>query len=146
MADAKHVTIIGAGSVGVACASYLQRAGFRVAIVDSLAPGEGCSFGNAGLISPSTCVPFSMPDLIWQVPRMLADPLGPLAVRWAYLPQALPWLIRFLAAGRPRRVREISRAMAALHCGCFDAYAPLVKAAGAAYLIRQSGQLHVSKR
>jgi D-amino-acid dehydrogenase len=67
-------------------------------------------------------------------------------VRWAYLPQALPWLLRFLAAGRPRRVREVSRAMAALHGGCFDAYAPLVKAAGAASLIRHSGQLYVSKR
>ncbi len=145
MADAKHVTIIGAGSVGVACASYLQRAGFRVAVVDSLAPGEGCSFGNAGLISPSTCVPFSMPDLIWQVPRMLADPLGPLAVRWAYLPQALPWLIGFLAAGRPQRVRAVSRAMAALHRDCFDAYTPLLKAAGAEDLIRRSGALHVSK-
>jgi D-amino-acid dehydrogenase len=146
MSRGGHFTVIGAGIVGIACASYLQRAGYRVTIVDSRPPGEGCSFGNAGLISPGACVPFSMPDLLWQVPRFLADPLGPLAVRWAYLPQALPWLVRFLAAGRPRRVREVSRAMAALHGRCFDAYAPLVKAAGAADLIRQSGQLYVSKR
>jgi D-amino-acid dehydrogenase len=146
MSRGEHFTVIGAGIVGIACASYLQRAGYRVTVVDSRPPGEGCSFGNAGLISPGACVPFSMPDLVWQVPRFLADPLGPLAVRWAYLPQALPWLVRFLAAGRPRRVREISRAMAALHGGCFDAYAPLIKAAGAADLIRQSGQLYVSKR
>jgi D-amino-acid dehydrogenase len=146
MSREAHFTVIGAGVVGIACASYLQRAGYRVTVVDSRPPGESCSFGNAGLISPGACVPFSMPDLLWQVPRFLADPLGPLAVRWAYLPQALPWLVRFLAAGRPRRVREVSRAMAALHGGCFDAYAPLVKAAGAADLIRQSGQLYVSKR
>jgi D-amino-acid dehydrogenase len=146
MAGAKHVTIIGAGIVGIGCASYLQRAGYRVTIVDSRPPGEGCSFGNAGLISPSACVPFSMPDLIWQVPRMLADPLGPLAVRWPYLPQALPWLIRFLAAGRKRRVREVSRAMAALHGKCFDAYTPLLKAAGAEDLIRRAGTLYVSKK
>jgi D-amino-acid dehydrogenase len=146
MSRGGHFTVIGAGIVGIACASYLQRAGYRVTVVDSRPPGEGCSFGNAGLISPGACIPFSMPDLLWQVPRFLADPLGPLAVRWAYLPQALPWLLRFLAAGRPRRVREVSRAMAALHGGCFDAYAPLVKAAGAASLIRHSGQLYVSKR
>ncbi len=114
MSRGGHFTVIGAGIVGIACASYLQRAGYRVTIVDSRPPGEGCSFGNAGLISPGACVPFSMPDLLWQVPRFLSDPLGPLAVRWAYLPQALPWLLRFLAAGRPRRVREVSRAMAAL--------------------------------
>jgi len=146
MSEVRHFTVIGAGIVGIACASYLQRAGFRVTVIDSRPPGEGCSFGNAGLISPGTCVPFSMPDLVWRVPRFLADPLGPLAVRWAYLPQALPWLVRFLAAGRPQRVREVSRAMAALHRSCFDAYAPLLKTAGADDLIRRSGQLYVSKK
>jgi D-amino-acid dehydrogenase len=146
MADAKHITVIGAGIVGIGCASYLQRAGYRATIVDSRPPGEGCSFGNAGLISPGACVPFSMPDLVWQVPRMLADPLGPLAVRWPYLPQALPWLLRFLAAGRTRHVREVSRAMAALHGNCFDAYLPLLKAAGAEDLVRRSGTLYVSKK
>jgi D-amino-acid dehydrogenase len=146
MADAKHVTIIGAGIVGIACASYLQRAGYRVTIVDRLPPGEGCSFGNAGLISPGACVPLSMPDLVWQVPSMLADPLGPLALRRAYLPRALPWLIRFFLAGRPRRVREVSRAMAALHGNCLDAYLPLLEAAGAEDLVRRSGTLYVSRK
>lgn len=125
-----RITVIGAGIVGIASALYLQRAGYRVDVLDKLPPGEGCSFGNAGLISPSSCVPFSMPDMAWRVPRYLADPLGPLAIRWSYLPQALPWLLRFLAAGRPGRVQEVSRAMAALHGRCFEAYAPLLKAAG----------------
>jgi len=146
MSRQAHFTVIGAGIVGIACASYLQRAGYRVTVVDSLPPGEGCSFGNAGLISPGACVPFSMPDLLWRVPSFLADPLGPLALRWSYLPQALPWLVRFLAAGRPRRVREVSRAMATLHTPCFDAYAPLLKAAGAEDLIRRTGTLYVSKK
>ena len=146
MSRQAHFTVIGAGIVGIACASYLQRAGNQVTVVDSRPPGEGCSFGNAGLISPGACVPFSMPDLLWRVPSFLADPLGPLAVRWAYLPQALPWLLRFLAAGRPLRVREVSRAMAALHTPCFDAYAPLLKAAGAEDLIRRTGTLYVSKK
>jgi glycine/D-amino acid oxidase-like deaminating enzyme len=141
-----HVTVIGAGIVGVAAALYLQRAGCRVTVLDKGAPGEGCSFGNAGLISPGACVPFSMPDMIWKVPRYLTDPLGPLAIRWSYLPQALPWLLRFLAAGRPGRVRTISRAMAALHSRAFEAYAPLLKDAGATNLVRHSGQLYASKQ
>jgi D-amino-acid dehydrogenase len=140
-----HVTVIGAGIVGIAAALYLQRAGCRVTVLDRGAPGEGCSFGNAGLISPGACVPFGMPDMIWKVPRYLMDPLGPLAIRWAYLPRALPWLLRFLAAGRPARVRAISRAMAALHSRAFEAYAPLLKAAAAEDLVRHSGQLYASK-
>ena len=141
-----HVTVIGAGIVGVAAALYLQRAQCRVTVLDRGAPGEGCSFGNAGLISPGACVPFGMPDMIWKVPRYLTDPLGPLAIRWAYLPHALPWLLRFLAAGRPERVRHISRAMAALHSRAFEAYAPLLKEARAEDLVRHSGQLYASKQ
>ena len=141
-----QVTVIGAGIVGIAAALYLQRAQCRVTVLDRGAPGEGCSFGNAGLISPGACVPFSMPEMLWKVPRYLMDPLGPLAIRWAYLPQALPWLLRFLAAGRPARVRAISRAMAALHSRAFEAYAPLLKEAGAEDLVRHSGQLYVSKQ
>ena len=140
-----HVTVIGAGVVGIACALYLQRAGCRVTVLDKSGPGEGCSFGNAGLISPGACVPFSMPEMLWKVPQYLMDPLGPLAIRWAYLPRALPWLLRFLAAGRPNRVRAVSRAMAALHSRAFEAYSPLLKEAGAEDLVRHSGQLYVSK-
>ena len=145
-AGEKRITVIGAGIVGVATALYLQRAGFGVTVVDKLPPGEGCSFGNAGLISPASCVPFSQPDMLWRVPGYLSDPLGPLAIRWSYFPQAIPWLLRFLAAGRRQRVRAVSEAMAALHSRCFEAYWPLVKEAGAEDLLRQSGQLYVSKK
>ena len=47
-----HVTIVGGGIVGVCSALYLQRAGFHVTLVDKGGIGEGCSFGNAGNISP----------------------------------------------------------------------------------------------
>ena len=60
-AGEKRITVIGAGIVGVATALYLQRAGFGVTVVDKLPPGEGCSFGNAGLISPPPACPSASP-------------------------------------------------------------------------------------
>src|SRR5690348_10356864 len=86
MSDRGGVTVIGAGIVGICCASYLQRAGFRVTIVDERPPGEGCSFGNAGIISPRSCVPVAEPGQLWKVASYLRDPLGPLAVRPSYFP------------------------------------------------------------
>jgi D-amino-acid dehydrogenase len=139
------VTVIGAGIVGIACASYLQRAGFKVTVIDTLPPGEGCSFGNAGIISPRSCVPVAKPGMLWKVPGYLTDPTGPLALRLAYFPTALPWLLRFLHAGRLSRVRAISQAMAALHDTCLDDYLPLIKDAGAPDLIKQTGSLSVSR-
>ena len=139
----RKVTVIGAGIVGIACASYLQRDGHSVTVVDAVAPGEGCSKGNAGGLSPGAVVPMAMPGVLPQVPRWLLDPRGPLTIRWSYLAQALPWLMRFVRAADPRRVEEVADALLALHRDLFESYAPLVEAAGAESLIRHAGQLYV---
>ncbi len=45
---------------------------------------------------------------------MLADPLGPLVIRWSHLPWVAPWLLRFLIASRPSAVERISVALKSL--------------------------------
>jgi D-amino-acid dehydrogenase len=126
----RAITIIGAGIVGIATASYLRRDGHDVTVVDVRPPGEYCSFGNAGILSPGSCVPLATPGVLWNVPGYLADPMGPLTVRWSYLPRALPWLLRFLAASSSRRVERIADALRSLLKQTFDAYEPLVTHAG----------------
>ena len=139
----KNITVIGAGIVGIATASYLRRDGHAVTVVDRNPPGEYCSFGNAGILSPGSCVPIAMPGILKQVPGYLLDPLGPLALRWSYVPQALPWLLRFIAAADIKRVERIADGLRALLVQTFDAYAPLVKNAGVADLIHKSGYVVV---
>ena len=87
-----HVAVVGAGIVGICTAAYLQRAGYAVTVIDRVGPGESCSFGNAGGMSPGSCVPVAMPGMVKQIPQWLTDPLGPLAIRWSYLLPVLPWL------------------------------------------------------
>jgi D-amino-acid dehydrogenase len=140
---ASKVTVIGAGIVGIACASYLRRDGHEVTVIDRLPPGEGCSKGNAGCLSPGSVIPLAGPGVLRQVPSWLFDPLGPLALRGAYLPRALPWLLRFARAGAPEALERGSAALRALHQGTFENYTPLLEAAGAEDLIRRTGQLHV---
>jgi D-amino-acid dehydrogenase len=135
----KNITIIGAGIAGIATASYLRRDGHEVTVIDMRPPGEYCSFGNAGILSPGSCVPLATPGVWKQVPGYLADPMGPLRVRWSYFPKALPWFLRFLAASRLERVERIADALRALLVQTFDAYAPLVKHAGVEDLIHSSG-------
>lgn len=138
-----HLSVIGTGIVGVCTAAWLQRDGHRVTFVDPLAPGEACSFGNAGSLSPSACLPVGMPGLWKQVPRWLADPLGPLTVRWTYLPRALPWLVQFLRHTSRDEVVRIAGAMRTLLAPIFDCYGPLVEHAGAGHLVRRTGCLYV---
>ncbi len=139
---ASTVLVIGAGIVGATCALTLQREGHRVTLVDSGVPGMGCSFGNGGAISPDFCVPMSMPGMLGRVPGWLTDPLGPLSLDWRHVPRALPWLLRWVAAGRPGRVREISAAMRVLHAPALDLYQALL-AERYESLIEKTGQLYV---
>jgi D-amino-acid dehydrogenase len=143
---ASDVTVIGAGLIGIACASYLQRDGHRVTVVASRGPGEDCSFGNSGLLSPASVVPPAVPGAWRSIPRWLLDPLGPLVVRPRHAPRLLPWLLQWLRACGEQRARAVSRALAELHAPVFDNYAPLLADAGATGLIVRTGQLYVSEQ
>jgi D-amino-acid dehydrogenase len=139
----KTVGVIGAGMVGVCAASFLQRAGHDVFIVESGNPGEGTSFGNAGAFNGSSVVPMSMPGTIKNVPRWLTDPEGPLVIRWNYLPKLAPWLIRFVRAGTHEKVHVQARALRGLLAPGFDTLTMLTRDAGAEDLVKRVGHLFV---
>ena len=140
------VTVIGAGIVGTCCATYLQRQGLAVTMIDSVAPGESCSFGNAGVLSAWSCIPNSVPGIAYSVPGWLLDPKGPLAIRWRYLPRAMPWFLKFIRAGRIDKIPAISDALFALNNPTVDLYKELVGAAGVTELIRDSRYLYVYRK
>jgi len=137
------VVVIGGGFVGLCSALQLQRRGFSVAIVDPGDPKRAASYGNAGQFAVGEVVPISGPGTLAKVPGWLVDPLGPLAIRWRYLPRLTPWLIRFLRAGRPDRVAEISAAMAALCDRIHLDYHPLLEMADAQGLVRPGPHLRL---
>jgi D-amino-acid dehydrogenase len=141
--ETRHVVVIGAGIVGVCAALSLLRDGFRVTLLERGGPGEGASFGNGAVIGEEAVIPVATPGILWKVPGMLMDPLGPLAVRWSYLPRIAPWLLRFVAASRPARVEEISIALAALLEGTFEAFDRLLELADARDMLRRTGWLCV---
>jgi D-amino-acid dehydrogenase len=123
-------TIIGAGIIGVSTAAFLQRAGYKVTIIDRLPPGEGCSFGNAGGLAFAEIMPTIHPRVFTKIPGWLMDPLGPLTIRWSYLPKALPWFMAAARNGMPARVRAITAARADLGLRVISDFETLLKAAG----------------
>jgi glycine/D-amino acid oxidase-like deaminating enzyme len=140
---ARRVGVIGAGMVGVCAASWLQRDGHSVFIVEAGEPGYGASFGNAGALNASSVTPMSTPGVIWNAPRWLFDPLGPLSLRWSYLPAIAPWLIRFIRAGTPEKVHAQARALRPLVGATLEALTPLVRDAHAEDLVHRLGHLYV---
>lgn len=129
-AAGQKVVVIGAGIVGANVGLALLDKGYDVTILDRGEPGMGASFGNAGGIAVSECAPVAMPGVLKNVPGWLMDPLGPLSVRWGYLPKMMPWLLMFLASSRKQRVEQIATNMATLLNRAWDDYDPVLKEAG----------------
>ena len=138
-----HIHVIGAGVVGMSAAAFLQRAGYGVTVIDRVPPGQGCSFGNAGGLAFGEILPTIHPRIFRKLPGWLLDPLGPLTIRWSYLPKALPW---FLAAARnttPSRLKAITAARAALGLRVVGDFETLLSAAGRSDLIVKRETLRV---
>lgn len=137
------VVVIGGGAIGVCSASFALRDEHEVTLVEPGEIAKGATYGNAGCLNASSVVPMSMPGNLAKVPGWLTDPLGPLSIRWSYAPTIAPWIVRFLRAGRPERVRHQAAALRGLLHDSYGAYQPLVKAAGAEDLVRRNGHLVV---
>ena len=141
-----HVVVIGAGIIGAVSALELLRDGHAVTIVEPGPPGgeQAASYGNGCWLSPSSVLPVSWPGLWRKLPGYLTDPLGPLAMRWRYLPRAFPWLWRFLAAGSTlAKVRRLAPAFRALVAGCPERHRRLAEEAGVGHLIQRTGLLYI---
>ncbi|CAN7287983.1 FAD-binding oxidoreductase [Mesorhizobium amorphae] len=94
------IAIVGGGIIGICVAAYLTKAGRNVTIFDRTGICEETSSGNAAAFAFSDVLPLAHKGMIRQLPKWLADPLGPLSIPPAYLPKLLPWLFRFWRAGR----------------------------------------------
>jgi len=139
-----RVAVIGGGVVGLAAAIELLRDGHTVTVIEPGSPGgeQAASYGNGTLLNPSSVIPMSSPGLWRKVPGYLTDPLGPLTIRWSYLPQLLPWLRRFLLAGSTTaKVAAIGRALQPLLANAPALHRKLAEEAGVGELITRQGVL-----
>src|SRR6185312_293631 len=138
------VAVIGAGIVGAASALELLRDGHDVVIVEPGDPGgeQAASYGNGTLLNPSSVIPMSSPGLWKKVPGYLADPLGPLTIRWSYLPRLWPWLRRFVPAGSTQeKVAAPARALKPLLADAPERHRRLADEAGVGALLTRGGVL-----
>jgi D-amino-acid dehydrogenase len=85
----KSAIVLGAGMVGVSSALHLRQRGWDVVLVDRRGPGEGASFGNAGLIQREAVHPHAFPRQISEIARIARNR----SIDAVYHPGALPGLV-----------------------------------------------------
>ncbi|MFJ4453188.1 NAD(P)/FAD-dependent oxidoreductase [Pseudomonas sp. NPDC089392] len=139
------IVVVGAGIIGTTLAYQLQRRGKRVILVDKAEPGRGASYGNMASIAVTEFMPASRPGVWAQMPKWLLDPEGPIAIRPSYMLKLMPWFLRFLAASRPAKVRELEAAGAVLCSRVHEDLAALLKETGLEHMLSSEGCLSLYK-
>jgi D-amino-acid dehydrogenase len=142
-ADGKDVAIVGAGIVGICAAAYLAEAGYKVTVYDRTGVCEETSSGNASAFAFSDVLPLAHKGMMRNLPRWLADPLGPLAIRPSYLPKLLPWLWRFWQAGSPVHYEASLAAQASMMKLAEPEWMSLLDRSGTKNMLREDGSLEL---
>ena len=138
-----NIGVIGAGIIGVNCAAELQSLGYQVTLLDRDGIGEGCSKGNAGHFATEQVFPLAEFALLPQLPKMLLDPLGPVALKPRYIPKAIPWFIKFIANMFASKRQRNKAALQAINKHAIACYQERLQAANASELLIQQGSLLV---
>lgn len=124
----EKVVVVGGGIVGVCCALYLQREGYKVTLIDPAQAGDSTAKWSCGQMAIGEVIPLSRPGVMQKIPGWLLDQKGPLALRANALPGMLPWFLRFLACARQSKTVEIAEDMASLTRHAHADYAVLLRA------------------
>ncbi|MCW4115903.1 FAD-binding oxidoreductase [Aurantimonas sp. MSK8Z-1] len=133
------VVVLGAGIVGVSTALHLQALGRDVALVDRGQPGEGTSYGNAGLIERSSVVPYAFPRSVTTLLRYALNRSSDVRYESRDLLGAVPFLLRYWRQSSPRNLRAATRAMLPLIEASVSEHEAFIEAAGAGDLVRADG-------
>src|SRR5688572_569444 len=103
----KHVLICGAGAVGLCCALFLRERGYQVTVLErDSAGGDGCSFGNAGMIASSHFTPLAAPGAIGLGLRWLLAPGSPLYIRPRFDLDLAAWILHFARSANREHVNR----------------------------------------
>lgn len=138
-----RISVIGAGIIGSATATWLTQAGHEVTVFDAEPDGLPTSAGNAALIALPEIAPLASPGILASVPGWLLDPLGPLTIRWQDLPGLTPWLLAFLKSAAPSHDLHVRQALGGLMRTALADHQAMANMAGMEGHLRQCGYLSV---
>ena len=137
------VGVVGAGIQGVCIALCLIKKGFNVTLIDRQDPGsKTASYGNAGHFSPYASVPANRPDILADVPSMLLNSRGPLALKWNYVPKMLPWFIKFIKNCSTKKMMHTAKYMHQILDLALPAYDELFQDIDISKLVENKGILY----
>ncbi|HTD39268.1 MAG TPA: FAD-dependent oxidoreductase, partial [Mucilaginibacter sp.] len=103
--------IIGGGVIGLFTAYYLNKSGWEVEIIDQGDLSDNCSYGNAGMITPSHFVPLAAPGMVEQGIRWMFNSKSPFYVKPSLNSELIGWGLKFLKSATRKHVDRSAGAL-----------------------------------
>ncbi len=143
--DQKYdVIIIGAGIIGVSSAYFLAKSGKKVLVIDQNKVGHGCSYQNAGWMTPCFAMPLPMPGMLLKSFKWLLNPNSPLYIKPSLHPDLISWLARFLLSMTEAKSLAAIEALVSISQRSLTLYKELIPAAPSPTHFSQKGLLMVA--
>ncbi len=141
------VTIVGGGVIGLSCAYFLQKEGFKVRIIDKDKPGDstGTSYGNAGMIVPSHFIPLAAPGIIVQGMKWILDSKSPLYIKPRASWTLIDWLIKFAQSSTNSHVLKSAPVLRDLNLLSKKLYQQIEREASIDFGLKHKGIVMMSK-
>jgi len=99
--------IIGGGLMGTATLYELAKRGKNCVLLEAASGlGEGASFANGGMITPSMPDPWNGPGVAQHLMASFFDPHSPIKLRPSAIPGLMRWGLEFLWHSSPKRHRH----------------------------------------
>ncbi len=98
--------IIGGGVIGLFSAYYLHKSGWEVDVLEQGDLTDNCSFGNAGMITPSHFVPLASPGIVEQGIRWMFNSKSPFYVKPSLNPDLIRWGLKFVKSATKKHAEQ----------------------------------------
>jgi D-amino-acid dehydrogenase len=136
----RHILIAGGGVIGLCTAYYVAGRGDRVTVCDRASETDlGCSYGNAGMITPSHFVPLAAPGAIRLALKWMWDPESPFYMKPRFDGRLVEWAWKFYRAATVKHVMESSPLLLHLNLAGRECFVQLAREWGDDFALEQNG-------
>ncbi|WP_372717930.1 NAD(P)/FAD-dependent oxidoreductase [Novipirellula sp.] len=137
------VIVVGAGTIGIACAHYLNKAGLKVTVIDRGTVASACSHGNCGYICPSHVPPLTEPGAFAVALKSLFNPQAAFRVKPRLSPAMWNWMWQFARRCNHRQVLTAGKHLQMILDASMDEYQNLVQQESLDCEWKENGLLYV---
>lgn len=124
----KHIAVIGGGVIGLCTAYFCAKRGHRVTVIDRGSESDlNCSYGNAGMITPSHFVPLAAPGAIRVALKWMWNPESPFYMKPRLDRRLVAWAWMFNRAATVKHVNEASPLLLQLNLASRELFVQLAR-------------------